>query len=76
MYFYLNFLKNVSKHMARFHSSKKPFKCQECNQAFATKYELDRHTLTHKRPMPKLNIPKTHVCKQCGKGFYHMSHLR
>ena len=40
----------MEKHIASIHEGKKPFKCDDCNDSFARKYDLKTHIkIVHER---------------------------
>ena len=55
------------------HTDQKPFRCDECDQAFRQKQLLRRHKNLYHDPNYVAPLPKekTNECSECGKAFRH-----
>lgn len=55
------------------HTDQKPFRCDECDQAFRQKQLLKRHKNLYHDPnyVPPIPKEKTHECPECSKAFRH-----
>ena len=65
--YYLPF--RLELHICAKHTMVKPYKCIECNKAFAVKANLKRHVLIHSGIKP-------HICEECKQSFIQFVTLR
>jgi len=64
---------DLRRHQASKHSGKRPYRCQQCDRAFAVLSTLQRHAITHQTELPY----KCDICgKQCAQKSNLTRHLR
>ena len=54
---------HLQSHIAHVHKKERPYRCTECDAAFALNYELNRH-------MQKHSETPNFTCTECGVSFY------
>ncbi|XP_050843858.1 myc-associated zinc finger protein-like [Serinus canaria] len=61
---------HLNSHVRQVHSTERPFKCQTCEAAFATRDRLRAHAVRHEDKVP------CHVCGKLLSAAYVSDHLR
>ncbi|GAB0202389.1 myc-associated zinc finger protein [Grus japonensis] len=61
---------HLNSHVRQVHSTERPFKCETCDAAFATKDRLRAHAVRHEEKVP------CHVCGKMLSAAYITDHMK